>query len=44
MFIGEYFEGNETHPNQLGHQKISELIYQNEKFQKWYQSTMNGVN
>ena len=44
MFIGEYFEGNGTHPNQLGHQKISELIYQNEKFQKWYQSIMNGEN
>ena len=44
MFIGEYFKGNGTHPNQLGHQKISELIYQNEKFQKWYQSIMNGEN
>ena len=44
MFIGEYFEGNGTHPNQLGHQKISELIYQNEKFQNWYQLTMNGEN
>jgi hypothetical protein len=44
ILIGKYFEGNGTHPNQLGHQKISELIYENKKFQKWYQSITNGVN
>ena len=31
---GIYFKGKDSHPNQLGHQKISELIYENEKFKK----------
>jgi hypothetical protein len=44
ILIGKYFEGNGTHPTQLGHEKISELIYENKKFQKWYQSITNGVN
>jgi len=26
-FRGKYFEGNATHPNELGHQKIAELFY-----------------
>jgi hypothetical protein len=34
-FIGEYFEGMESHPNQKGHIKISDMIYNNEIFQKW---------
>jgi hypothetical protein len=25
-FTGKYFEGNQTHPNQLGHYRIKELI------------------
>lgn len=25
-FFGPYFEGNETHPNELGHRQIAELI------------------
>jgi len=26
MFSGKYFEGNETHPNELGHKKIAEMF------------------
>lgn len=35
MFTGKYFEGNETHPNELGHKRIAELIYNNSRFQNW---------
>lgn len=35
MFTGKYFEGNVTHPNELGHKRIAELIYNNSRFQNW---------
>ena len=35
IFTGEYFEGNGTHPNQKGHIKISEMIYDTDVFQNW---------
>lgn len=35
IFIGEYFEGNGGHPNQKGHIKISDMIYNTEVYQKW---------
>lgn len=28
FFRGKYFEGNDTHPNALGHEKIAELFYE----------------
>lgn len=28
MFSGKYFEGNETHPNELGHKKIAEMFFE----------------
>tara|TARA_X000001382_G_C3156609_1_gene174771 strand:- start:437 stop:1129 length:693 start_codon:yes stop_codon:yes gene_type:complete len=34
-FEGKYFEGNESHPNVKGHEKISNLIYNSSKFQQW---------
>jgi hypothetical protein len=36
IFTGVYFEGKGTHPNQLGHEKICELIMENQNFKKWY--------
>jgi hypothetical protein len=44
IFTGVYFKGNDCHPNQLGHQKISEIVYKNKKFKKWYSVITNGVN
>lgn len=41
IFSGKYFEGKYTHPNGLGHKYIAELIYNNERFQKWLMSTTN---
>lgn len=35
IFVGEYFEGNGSHPNQKGHIKIGEMIYSTNNFQKW---------
>jgi hypothetical protein len=26
VFVGKYFEGNSSHPNQLGHQRIFEML------------------
>ena len=43
-FVGEYFEGNVTHPNVKGHEKISNLIYNNSKFQQWLVYRTNTVN
>ena len=34
-FEGEYFEGNDSHPNVKGHKKISNLIYNSNIFQQW---------
>lgn len=35
IFTGHYFENNHSHPNSKGHKKIADLIYNNNKFQKW---------
>jgi hypothetical protein len=35
IFSGEYFEGKESHPNQKGHIRISDMIYNTEVYQKW---------
>ena len=42
-FKGEYFEGNDTHPNVKGHEKISNLIFNSSKFQQWLKLTTNTV-
>jgi len=44
MFIGEFFEGNGYHPNQLGHYEIKNILLKNKKIKRWYQLIMNGVD
>ena len=41
---GKHFFGNDCHPNHSGHKVIADLIYNNNKFQKWLKSTMSIVN
>jgi len=35
IFVGEYFEGKGGHPNQKGHIRIGELIYDSNHYQRW---------
>lgn len=44
MFVGEFFEGNGYHPNQLGHYEIKNIILKNKKIKEWYQLITSGVN
>lgn len=44
IFTGKYFEGMGTHPNELGHKKIADFIYNNKNFKEWLMLTMSGVN
>ncbi len=34
-FKTKYFEGNDSHPNAKGHEKISNLIFNSSRYQRW---------
>jgi hypothetical protein len=44
IFVGEYFKGNDTHPNKKGHKIIADIIYNHKMFQKWLTLTTNTEN
>lgn len=37
-FIGKYFEGKQTHPNDLGHREIARLISKHKNFTNWLET------